>query len=82
MKKTKSKKRNSGRIQSWFRFNEYKTRGEAHIAARKAKSARIKAGLEASMALISKSRIGEFAYYVGKMHQILGLKSRFEVVVK
>jgi len=76
MKKRRKKKSAGGRLRSWFGNGK-----KSYNAARKALSARKKDGLEHHLAKVSKRRTGEIQYYVGKMHQIEGLKERFDVKV-
>jgi len=79
-KKTKKKLEwNRGREQSWFRFDEWNGRGQARIAATKSYKRRSKEK-EMGMAIVSKSRLGEFAFYVGAPYSIDQLKTRFDVV--
>jgi len=84
--KTKAKAKKAaarrGRIQSWFRFEEYSNRGDAFKAARSAMSNATKKGKEVQMALVSLPRKGEIAYYVGSKNHIAVLKNRFDIEIK
>ena len=77
MRRKKQKARaGAGRLQSWFGGGR-----DSFNAARKAQSARKRKGLHHVLAKVVKRRTGETQYYLGKPHQVEGLKERFEVRV-
>lgn len=80
-KKKKTNTQDRGRKQSWFKFEEFKNRKEAYNAARAALKEKRNKAIPASLAILSKPRSGEFAYYVGRTYQVDALADRFQLKV-
>ncbi len=77
-KKAKKEEWNRGREQSWFRFNEWNGRGQARIAAMRSYKRRSREK-QMDMVIVSKSRLGAFAFYVGAPYSVEQLKTRYQV---